>query len=140
MTLTATVSPIDRWCRAAVFATLIGFATSCGGGGDAGPTAVKTFNGVFPGVGSAEFSNFDAFPGAQGDVVFNLTWTVPAQGKVPVAGMTLFILGIPDRVSASSPRSATPPVTLTGSGSYLAVQCYNCSGLAPVPFTLTVSY
>jgi hypothetical protein len=133
------VAAIRLGCRASIIALLLGFAASCGGG-PTKPTQVATFDGVFPELGSVNYFAFDAFPGAQGDVRFSLNWSVPAQGTSPVAGMTLWNIGIPDRVVAASPRTATPPVALTGEGNYLAVSCDNCRGRAPVPFTLTVEY
>jgi hypothetical protein len=115
-------------------AVLLAASISCGGGG-AGPTKTETHTGTF-GVIHKVYS-LDTFEGA---VDATLTWTVPAEGERPIADLRIIIAGLPDRTTASSPRSETPPVTLRGSGSHIIVSCSNCNLVTPaVSFTLTVT-
>ena len=113
---------------------LLAAVVACGGGGG-GPTKTETFTGEFGVIHSVY--NLGSF---EGDVDATLTWTVPAQGTQPIADLKIIIAGFPDRVQASSAPSATPPITLRGSGSHIEVSCSNCNAVTPpVPFTLTVT-
>ena len=106
-------------------------STAACGGGNAGPTTTETFTGVF-----YEYGYEASFFPARHFSEASLTWTVP-QGPLPVAELSFWTLGIPDRLREMT-SSVTPPITLTGSGSYVSVRCFSCTGIPPVPFTLTV--
>jgi hypothetical protein len=67
-----------------------------------------------------------------------LTWTVPAEGTRPIAQLRLETLGVGDTITESAP-SDTPPIVFSGTGDFIIVACLNCQGLAPIPFTLTVT-
>lgn len=113
---------------------LLAAAVGCGGG-DAGPTKTETFTGVFDVIHSIYLlGSFD------GDVDATLTWTVPALGTRPIAVLSFIDASFPDRVQARSAPSATPPITLKGSGTTVLVSCSNCNAVTPpVPFTLTLT-
>jgi len=121
------------WVGVLALPVLLAAAIGCGGG--TGPTKTETHTGTFGVIHSVYF--LDTFEGA---VDASLTWTVPTEGTPPIADLRIIVAGIPDRTTASSPRSDTPPVTLHGSGSHIIVSCSNCDVAAPpVPFTLTVT-
>lgn len=124
---------LDRW-RVVSLSVLLAAAVACGGG-DAGPTKTETFTGVFDNIHSIySLQHFD------GDVDATLTWTAPAQGTPPIADLSFIVAGFPDRVQAKSAPSATPPITLKGSGTNVLVSCSNCHLVTPaVPFTLTLT-
>jgi hypothetical protein len=141
-------APVRR-NKALSFSVLLA-AVACGGS-STGPTKTEIFTGVFTEFGgvnsSTGYLNFELTNGHDADAT--LTWTVPAGGTRPIADLSFWTLGIPDRLQVRSAPSMTPPVTLRGSGSYVAVGCSNCkgmlterqggtTGIAPVPFTLTV--
>ena len=107
-------------------------AVACGDSGT-DPSKTQIFTGVFPEFG---YTNFFLANGRDADA--SLTWTVPAEGTRPTASLSFWVIGIPDRLQVQSSGSATPPVTLRGSGSYIMVACSNCQRIAPVSFTLTV--
>jgi hypothetical protein len=128
----------SRWKGHALSCFVLLAAVACDS--STGPTKTEVFTGVFRCFGGADsstgYSSF--FLASGGDAEASLTWTVPAAGTRPIADLSFWGFGIPDRLLAQSAASATPPVTLRGSGSYLEVGCSNCRDIAPIPFTLTV--
>jgi hypothetical protein len=148
---------VDRPSRAApprqsqVLSAVVLFAAVACGGCSTGPTTTEIFTGVFTEFGgvnsSTGYLNFELQNGHDANVT--LAWTVPVEGTRPIADLSFWTLGIPDRQLSRSAAFATPPVTLRGSGSYVSVGCANCMGMrterqggataaAPIPFTLTV--